>query len=72
MVMLRENLIVALSVAIEAQRRHDRAQPGYNRDLGDTCIVAGWVQVREALERGEDVELRTADEHCARLAREEW
>jgi len=47
------NLSAALSVAI-AERRKVEAQLGYT---GDSAFVAGLVQVLEAFERGEHIEI---------------
>jgi len=48
------NLITALWIAIKAQREVER-KAGYT---SDSAIVAGWVKVMEALERGENVEIQ--------------
>jgi len=48
----KENIVSALGVAIEKQREVEK-KAGYT---GDSCLVAGWVVTKEALERGEELE----------------
>lgn len=50
----RENLITALRVAIDSQSEgeHEERGPKF-----ESCFVAGMKQVKEALERGEQLRL---------------
>ena len=48
----KENLVSALSVAIEKQREVEK-KAGYTRD---SALVAGWVDTKQALERDEELE----------------
>lgn len=64
MTMLKENLIDALAQAIAARRPEDWKRLGHGRD---SAMVQGWVQVKEALERDEAVDLQWAADHYARL-----
>ena len=48
----KENMISALNVAINTQREVEKKQ----NYTGDSCLVAGWVITKEALERGEELE----------------
>jgi hypothetical protein len=55
MTILRENLIAALAVAIEARRDYERERHG---ERFESTMVAGWKEVLQALERREPVEIR--------------
>ena len=50
----KTNLATALSVAINAQR--DYEQEHLNYDI-DSALIAGWVEVLEAIKNGEEIEL---------------
>ena len=63
MEMLRENLKIALNVAIGEQQRYERVEIGFDKD---SSLLAGWRQVLEALNRGEEV--RIVEESSAVLA----
>lgn len=52
--MYRSNLVAALSVAIDTRREVEK-QHGYT---GDSGFVAGLVEVKEALIRGEQLVLK--------------
>lgn len=49
--MQAQNLLSALYIAISEQRKGE-AKQGFTRDSG---LVAGWVEVSEAIKRGESV-----------------
>jgi hypothetical protein len=51
----RSNLISALSVAIEVQSKIERETLKYDRD---SALVAGWHEVREALQHGGNIKLK--------------
>lgn len=52
---LTTNFIAALRIAIETQSKREREEWGYT---GDSILVAGWKQILEAAERGEQIEVR--------------
>ena len=63
-VMLTENLTAALTLAIEAQQVADEEFFGPG---GRSTFLGGLVEIRDALRRGERIELRDAIEHAAVL-----
>ena len=53
MVIKRENLIAVLECAIDAEQEAEK-EMGYS---GDSALLAGWKEVRRALQDGEHVEV---------------
>jgi hypothetical protein len=51
MKMLRENLLNALRIAIFYEKIEEK-KLNYT---SNSCQVDGWIQVKEALEKGEDI-----------------
>lgn len=52
MTILKENLIIALQMAIHAQQDYEKEVLKYT---SDSARLAGWKQVFEALQKGETV-----------------
>jgi hypothetical protein len=51
MKILRDNLLSALKIAVFYTKKEEK-ELNYTQN---SCLVDGWIQVKEALEKGEDV-----------------